>query len=230
MKLYYFLKGKLYCGHCGTEMIGECVASHTRRRSYYYICPNAKRDCTCTKKSILKDWIEEIVFEESMPLLNPKTIDELAEMAVSAARRDFEQNAAISSLEREFESNRKRIDNLLKEVEKGDATETTLSRICQLQQQQNDLKKRLSEEAENVVLISHDDVKGWLSKLLFGDYKSPEFRRNLVRLLISKVTVWDHTDGHCDIKMHFNLLSQKTKEISCDFGSGSETYDPLIGR
>lgn len=226
LKSDYFLTGKLFCGHCGAKMTGEFGTSHSGQKYFYYTCPNAKRKRTCTKKPVPKDWIEEIVFDEAMSILNPESINELASMAVSEARREFEQNTVISALEEEIKSTQKAIDNLLSAIERGIAVDSLLTRIEQLNQKQKDLNIRLREEEQNMALISEEEVKDWLSKFMSGDKNSPEFRRHIVQLLISKITVSDLPDGHREVEIHFNLTSKSAKKHG--FGSDSKADGPPL--
>lgn len=53
----YLLTGKLYCGHCGTEMISGGGTSETGIQHHYYVCKK-KRSGKCDKHSENKDNLE----------------------------------------------------------------------------------------------------------------------------------------------------------------------------
>ena len=57
----YLLTTKLYCGKCGSFMVGESGTSHTMKVHRYYRCVNTKKKKLCDKKAVKKDWIEELV-------------------------------------------------------------------------------------------------------------------------------------------------------------------------
>ena len=57
----YLLTTKLYCGHCGSFMVGESGTSNSNRIYRYYKCVTAKRRKGCHKKAVRKEWIEENV-------------------------------------------------------------------------------------------------------------------------------------------------------------------------
>ena len=61
----YLLTTKLYCGKCKSFMVGESGNARGRRYSYYR-CVNTKRNKTCDKKAVKKDWIEDIVIYQVM--------------------------------------------------------------------------------------------------------------------------------------------------------------------
>ena len=48
-KVDYLLSGKLFCGHCGSTMIGESATSSTGAKHYYYTCYSRKKH-NCKKK------------------------------------------------------------------------------------------------------------------------------------------------------------------------------------
>lgn len=61
----YILTTKLYCGKCGCFMVGESghsLATDTVHR--YYKCVGVKRRKDCDKKTVKKEWIENIVIEQ----------------------------------------------------------------------------------------------------------------------------------------------------------------------
>ncbi len=75
----YLLTTKLYCGKCKSFMVGEGGNARGRRYSYYK-CVNTKRNKTCDKKAVKKDWIEDIVIYQFMKFIDD---DSLIEMLVN---------------------------------------------------------------------------------------------------------------------------------------------------
>jgi site-specific DNA recombinase len=65
----YLLTTKLFCGKCGALMFGESGTSATGRTYYYYKCANVKRRKGCNKKTVQKEWLEELVVRETMKLI-----------------------------------------------------------------------------------------------------------------------------------------------------------------
>ena len=60
----YLLTTKLFCGMCGAMMFGECGTSRNKNVHHYYKCANAKRTKTCKKKTVRKEWLEDLVVNE----------------------------------------------------------------------------------------------------------------------------------------------------------------------
>ena len=60
----YLLTTKLFCGKCGCLMVGESGTSHMKNRVHrYYKCASVKRHKGCDKKTVKKEWIEDITIE-----------------------------------------------------------------------------------------------------------------------------------------------------------------------
>lgn len=55
----FLLTTKLFCGLCGSPMIGDGGTSHTGKAYAYYSCTKRKRGRSCKKESVPKDWIED---------------------------------------------------------------------------------------------------------------------------------------------------------------------------
>lgn len=65
----YILTDKLFCGKCGSPMVGECGTGKSGMTYNYYICSKRKRFRACDKKAVRQDWIEEIVLREIKAIL-----------------------------------------------------------------------------------------------------------------------------------------------------------------
>ena len=70
----YLLTGKIFCGHCGCSMSGVSGTSKTGDVHRYYHCRNAKIKKSCNKKRISKDFIESLVFDATMQMLNDTSL------------------------------------------------------------------------------------------------------------------------------------------------------------
>ena len=66
----YLLTTKLFCGYCGAYLCGESGTSHTGNVHHYYKCVSVKKKRTeCHKKSVRKEWIEDLVVSETMKMV-----------------------------------------------------------------------------------------------------------------------------------------------------------------
>lgn len=69
----YLLTTKLFCGKCGSYMVGESGTSKTKDVHHYYKCTKAKKH-ECDKKTVRKDWIENIAVKKALEILNDNEI------------------------------------------------------------------------------------------------------------------------------------------------------------
>ena len=163
------------------------------------------------------------VIEDALALLTDERMDELAEIAVNQSELEASQNAIIPALKAEIHEVERSIANLLKLVERGSDSESLFNRLHELEVQKKNLEKRLTEELKDIVVLEKDHVVWWFHKFSKGDINDPDFRRQVIDMLVNSVTVWDEPDGWYKITTVYNLTSQNTKTFRCsDLGfSGS---------
>ena len=218
-KVDYLLAQKLFCGHCGNVMTGECGTSKGGTTYNYYTCAGRKRFHSCDKRNLRKEWIEHVVVEDALALLTDEKIDELAEIAANQSELEASQNSVVPALENEIHEIERSISNLLKLVEKGADSKSLLDRLQELERQKKNLEKQLTEELKDIVVLEKDHVVWWFHKFSKGDINDPDFRRQVIDMLVNSVTVWDEPDGWYKITLIYNLTSKNTKTFMCsDFG------------
>ena len=113
----YLLTTKLFCGKCGALMFGESGTSATGRTYYYYKCATAKRRKGCNKKTVQKEWLENLVVQETMKLIHDDAVIERIVQLVM----DFQnqENTTIPLLEKQLREVDRKLDNLMKAIEEG---------------------------------------------------------------------------------------------------------------
>lgn len=210
-KVDYRLTFKLVCGECGGYMTGTSGTSKQGKSYYYYECPNNRKKQTCNKKPVRKDLIEDIVIKETMKLLTPTLIDDLADMAMREVERENNNNTLINALKAEIDHIDKSLNNLIRVLETIPDSTTTLNRLRELEKTKKVTQRRLAEEQSNIIKLDRDMIIFWLTKFLDGDIDSPRFQKNLLSLLVNTVTVKDSTDGpeDFDLAITYNLTSEK---------------------
>lgn len=209
----YLLTQKLFCGHCGAMMVGESGRSKTGNVYYYYKCTSQKRGRTCDKKPLRKEWLERVVAEDAISALTPETIDKLADLAVQASEEEVAHNTLIPALRAELHDIEKRIDNLIKLVERGAESETLFNRLSELEEEKKATSLRLAKAEDEIVILEKPHVLFWLSKFTTGSIDDEIFRRQVIDLLVNSVTVWDEPDGSYRIEYVINLLSNRNRTI-----------------
>lgn len=137
----YLLSGKLYCGLCGARMTGECGTSTSKIKYYYYICSKKKVNHTCKNKRIPKDYLENLVVEETCRhILQPDIIQTIAKKCVAIAKREQYDFSELKLLQHQLSEVEHKIDNLVAAIEKGIYTSSTKSRLEDLEQAKDKLE------------------------------------------------------------------------------------------
>ena len=65
----YLLTTQLFCGYCGALMFGESGTSRTGEVHRYYTCATAKKHKGCKKKTVRKQWLKDLVVNQTMQLV-----------------------------------------------------------------------------------------------------------------------------------------------------------------
>ena len=92
-KVEYQLQGKMFCGECGANMIGE--SGYGRSAVYhYYACSKRKKSKLCDKRNEKKDFIEWYIVEQTQEyVLHPDRIEVIADAV--AAKYEEEFNSSV---------------------------------------------------------------------------------------------------------------------------------------
>lgn len=210
-KVDYLLSQKLFCGHCGSLMIGETGTGKSGTAYHYYTCGKRKRGQGCDKKPLKKDFIERAVVEDVLTLLSPELIEELADIAVRESVRDIEENSLIPALRDKIKEIQASIDRLIRMVERGVESDALADRLKELEKEKRDTEWRLAETQNDYVILEKEHVVWWLSKFCEGDIEDEEFRRHIIDLLVNSVTVWDEPDGTYKITAVYNITPNTSK-------------------
>lgn len=207
-KRMYLLSGKLYCGHCGCKMNGNC---NTNDYSYYecYGKKNLHKDCH--KRNLQKDFIEDIVVRDALSLLTPERIEEIATVAIQTNTYEVETTTDIPAIRGRLHETKLSLENITKAIEGGLAPETLVKRMVELEKEKKVLEGELKKEEKGVTYLDREQVVYWLNQFKDGDIEDEDFRRQLIDLFVNSVTVWDEPDDFFKITIAYNLTSLQEK-------------------
>ena len=215
----YVLTGKLFCGHCGSPMVGESGTGKSGRKFYYYNCIKRKRERACDKKPVKKDWIET----EVVRLTREKVLtDEVIRVIVDAAlrRREAERDDTIRrSLETELVEVKRGIRNILAAIEQGIFSPSTKERLDELESRRAELELAIEDAQIEQPTVTREELTFWLERFRKGDPKDPKYRDTFIEVFISAVYVYD---DHLRIVVNF---TRDGGAVSYDFVNEIETYE-----
>ena len=185
----YLLTTKLFCGMCGAMMFGECGTSRNKNVHHYYKCANAKRTKTCKKKTVRKEWLEDLVVNETMKMIHD---DDCIQSIVDAVMILQEQeNTVLPLLEKQMKDIENGIENLLNAIQAGVLTSSTKGRLEKLEAQQKELEIRIAEEKLAKPKVSAEFVKFWLTNFRKLDPNVKSHRETLINTFVNAVYLYD---------------------------------------
>ena len=222
----YLLTTKLLCGKCGALMFGESGTSATGRTYYYYKCANVKRRKGCNKKTVQKDWLEDLVVRETMKLIQDDAmIDKIVQLVMDVQNQE---NTTIPLLEKQLREVNKKLDNLMKAIEDGLYTRTTKERLEALEIQKDELTVKIADEKLKKPSFNEDFIRFWLMKFRKFDISQKKQRKALIEIFINAIFLYDdrmlitfnYKDGTQTVRFEDALTADSAEEKSSDL-SGS---------
>ncbi len=191
-KVDYLLTEKLFCGKCGTGMVGVCGTSKTGTRHHYYICMSQKKKL-CTKKAVRQVWIENLVLEYVLKLIQDNELLEF--IAESTYKYYIEQNTETSytkALQKALADVNKSMANLIKAIEQGIINEATKKRMDELDEQKGEIEATLdSAKLKQDLGLKKEHILYFLQQFANMDYTDLECQKRLIKTFVNSVFVYD---------------------------------------
>ena len=228
----YLLTTKVFCGHCGSPMIGESGTSKTGKVHHYYKCSHRKREHACDKKVEKKDWLEEFVVKYTVEtVLTDENIDLIATRAMELIEKESADTSYLDGLRANLKDIEKKIGNILRAIEDGIYSEATKNRLAELEENKKDIEGQIAREEMKKPLLSKERIIYWLTSFKSGNLDDIDYRRRVVDTLLNSVYVFDSPNGGRKLIFTFNLSGQNTSTIECSDIRGTappKQYNPNL--
>ncbi len=216
-KRYFALTGKLYCGHCGSAMVGDLGTSQNGTVHAYYTCSHRKTahgvSGKCRKKSERQDFLEWYIVRQTMShVLTDSRISEIAQRIEKLSQEDQKNNGLREAENRQKEINRE-LDELTDRLI-GTRNQLIVDRI----------NKRADDLAAELEIVEADisrlrlqldrtmsaaQIEQYLRALKTGDPLDEDFRRRIIDSFIQRVYLFDDK-----ILVYYNI--KETAPITYD--------------
>ena len=186
----YMLLGKLYCGECGSVMTADAGTSKTGRLYRYYACKKRKTDkSACSVKPIRKDVLDDFIVQVTKEyVLQDEIIEKIADYAM-ALQEQSDDRAYIRKLDKDIAENQKQIDNLMKLLMDGWASDEIKSKLGVLEEEKKSLKKALSIAELNLSEIDRDGLIWTLKKFKEIESSEDPLAKEMIQSLVNSVVV-----------------------------------------
>ena len=212
----YLLSTKVFCGHCGSPMIGESGTSHTGAVYRYYKCAcRKKRGGKCKKKIEKKEWLEQIVVDYTIrEVLTDENIERIAIAAMEMFEKEFNDTSLLTALQERLKDTNKRIKNLMSAIEQGIITSTTKERLEELETDRRDIEGQIAREETKKPFLTKERIMFWLYSFRKGDITDIDFQRHIIDTLVNSVYLYDDDEKGRKIILTFNISGNNTFTIN----------------
>ena len=213
----YLLTTKVFCGHCGSPMIGESGTSRHGTTYHYYKCACRKRSANaCQKKTEKKEWLEAFVVKHIVEkALTDENIEEISTKAAALYEKECADTRLLVSLEQSLDDTTTRLKNILDLMEQGIATASTKDRLLELEEQKQDLECKIDRERRKKPTLTKERIAHWLLSFRGGDIHDPEYQRKVIDTLLNSVYIYDTNGGNGRrFVMTFNLSKNNTATLT----------------
>lgn len=222
----YLLTGKLFCGDCGSPMVGVSGTSMTNTLHHYYSCNGRRTKAVpgCGMRNVRRDDIErDIAAVIKNTMLTPETIEAIAEASYKY------QLATVSAsdlgiLEQELDDTNRALNNIMAAIEQGIFTASTRDRLQALEAQKETLTSKISiarKSAEN--LPTRSEIAETLKFFANGDLNDTLYQEALIDTFLVRAYV--HSD-HYDI--YFSTDAKTCKQFPLGFSDAIAPIDSIV--
>lgn len=189
----YLLTDKLFCGRCGSKMIGESGTGKSGQKYNYYACTGRKREHICDKKAVPQDIIENKVINYVLKILYDDTVlDFIADTVWEYYQSQHTDDETKKALQLKLSEVETATRNIMKAIEAGIFNDATKKRMDELDIQKAEIESELAGiELQQTIKISREYVLFYLTELRKGDIQSPEFQKRLIDTFVNAVFVYD---------------------------------------
>ena len=188
----FHLTGKLFCGKCGGSMVGDSGTGSSGITHYYYSCLDKKRKRGCNKKSVKKDWIEQLITDVTINrVLTDENIEHIAQSTFETYEQERNDNSELTSLKESLKAVQKTIDNVMNAIEQGIITSTTKERLMEAEERKNDLLVSIAKAEIKKPTITKEHIAFFLYDIRDRIYSASEQIETIIDVFVNAVYLYD---------------------------------------
>ena len=185
----YLLTTKLFCGLCGSFLVGESGTSRNKTVHHYYKCVSAKNRKGCKKKTVRKEWLENLVVEETLAMLmDDATMERIADMVLELQAKE---NTTLPLLKKQLKSVEQRIENILEAIQQGVFTSSTKEKLEALEDEKGGLEVSIIQEEIREPLLTREQILFWLHRFRGIDKEDMHQRQQLIDCFVNGIFLYE---------------------------------------
>lgn len=186
----YWLSGHIYCGICGDTMQGISGTSKSGTKHYYYSCKN-RRQHKCTMHNKQQELLEKIVLDVLQNVVHNSVYRlMIAEKCYAYYQAQNDDGGVYeASIKDQLKETETKIENIMKAVEAGMLTPTTVERMKALEAAKSRLQDALlAEQNRQKFQIKLEDIVKYLDNIC-GDLNNMDNRKLILDEYIHQIIV-----------------------------------------
>ncbi|MCH5316246.1 MAG: recombinase family protein [Eubacterium sp.] len=185
----YILTTKLKCGKCGAYMVGESGTSKTGASHHYYKCVTAKKRKGCDKKTVKKDWIEDLVVKFTMKVvMDDELIDTMADRILDLLSQE---NTRIPQLQARLKEIDEYINNILDAIQQGLFNASAKKRLDELEQSKAEIETAIFSEQLQRPEVTKEHIVFFIERQRKIDVNDLESRKRLINTFVNSIYLYD---------------------------------------
>ena len=208
----YLLTGKLFCGKCGSYMMGTSGTGKSGKLHYYYTCNKKRAKAGCDKKAIQRDFIEHEVARGIKEYILRNDVMEWIADKVEQYQKQRKDDPELHLLQDQLAETKLSIKNMITAIEHGIITASTKDRLQELESEQAQLTGKIAILNADHMEVSRDQVYAWLRQFSNGNIDDKKYQALLFDSFLNAVYLYD--DGHVKIVFGLGGDSQKNMDIN----------------
>lgn len=187
----YMLTGKLFCGMCGSQMVGVCGTSRNGERHYYYLC-QGKHNHRCGKRNERKEELEARVTAALKRMILDETFIDRIMAQFDKFMIELRGQSALTAKEAELAEAEKGLANIMKAIESGlPFTETTKTRLTELEELKARLISEIEQEKKFFKRIDPERIRFSIEYYRDKNLDKKEYIRELLATFIKAIYLFD---------------------------------------
>ncbi len=184
----YILSGKVFCGDCGTKMVGESGWNRYGRTRKYYRCVKSKKREGCSRPGIRKHWLEDFVIERTVKVLMDDAF--LKRLIDKVYDLQEDKSPEIELLSQKLDQIEKSLSNIVKAIEKGIDTEDIKKRFDELQAEKKTIESNILRAQQRNKRLSKEEITDYVYSFKYLDPKNEIQRIKLIGTFINSIYVY----------------------------------------
>ena len=189
----YLLSGRIFCGECGSPVIGESGKGKLGKYYYYYKCGAQKRGKGCKLKPVNKDKIEAIVVNQTYAKFMNSSLQSIVIEKFLELQKQTSENKEISRLNSELKQTKKAISNVLDFIKQGVISKALQQELMALEVRQDQIEKAIAvEESKPSLELTAAQLKFFFKTLAEGKAQDYEARKALISPLIKRIDLYQN--------------------------------------